>query len=524
MSNRRKPVNKKTKAIRAKSNVNNATKTNKKRKVNIAPYTVAVACVGMVAFSSAIFALVGNAHEHIEDKKIIKDSQIQITQSLSEPVEKENYKALMGKELDEELKIRTGISEMDNIKIPQATYHNENNEIIEFEESEEKPEEKKDESKASDKKSEEKKDESKASDKKSEEKKDESKASDKKSEEKKDESKASDKKSEEKKDENKASDKKSEEKKDESKASDKKSEEKKDENKASDKKSEEKKDESKPADKKSEDKKPESKPVAVKPVVDAKPEESSTNDTNKTQTVEKGNAGFNPESVGVTGAGNISAWKKKNSDVVGWLKIPNTNINYPVVMNDDNLYYNDKGYYKEYSKNGVIWGDCWNKLGNSDEISRNNIIYGHNWTNYTADPKIGRAQDVMFAQLTAFHHLSFAQKTPYIHYSTEDEAMTWKVFAAFYTEMPIDYLIQNDSNDAYMRNMIKEAKARSLHEYSVDVDEDDKILTMITCTRAYGKTANQRFVVMARLMRPGEKIEEVEIKAHPNFKKPNIRF
>ena len=459
LSNKKKPTaNKNSNSHRAKNPVKTEKSTRTKRKkFKIAPYTVAVACVGIVAFSSSISALVGNAHEAIEDKENIQSSQSDNNNSVSDAQEAVTYTALTGKALDEELRNRTGISEMDK-KIPESKIQPEEAASSDLDENQ--SEDKKDESKSEDKKN-----------------------------------------------ESKSEDKKSEDKKDESKSEDKKSEDKKDEGKSEDKKSEDKKDESKPEENMS----------SASSENEAKPEE----DKAETTTV---STNFDPTSVGATGAGNIASWKKKNNDVMGWLKIPNTNINYPVVMNDDNLYYNSKGYYKEPSKNGVIWGDCWNKTGNSSQISKNNIIYGHNWTNVSSNPKIGRAQDVMFGQLTSFHHLGFAQKTPYIHYSTEDEAMTWKVFAAFYTETPLDYLIQNDSTDAYMRNMINEAKARSLHQYDVKVDENDKILTLITCTRAYGQTANQRFVVMARLMRPGEKIEEVKITAHNNFKRPNVRF
>ncbi|MEG1972810.1 MAG: hypothetical protein RR315_06575, partial [Oscillospiraceae bacterium] len=74
-------------------------------------------------------------------------------------------------------------------------------------------------------------------------------------------------------------------------------------------------------------------------------------------------------------------------------------------------------------------------------ISDNNVLYGHNWTNYSANPKIGDANDVMFAQLAAYHHLDFAKAHPYIFYSTENEEMTWQVFAAFYTDIDFYYNI-----------------------------------------------------------------------------------
>lgn len=105
---------------------------------------------------------------------------------------------------------------------------------------------------------------------------------------------------------------------------------------------------------------------------------------------------FDPSTVGSSGKANIASWKAKNSDVVGWLRIPNTNINYPVVVGPDNLYYSAKGYDKNYSYYGVIWADSDTKFGTSSQISQNTVLYGHNWTNYTANPFIARASDIMF--------------------------------------------------------------------------------------------------------------------------------
>ena len=223
-----------------------------------------------------------------------------------------------------------------------------------------------------------------------------------------------------------------------------------------------------------------------------------------------------------SGYSNIPKWKKINSDVRGWIAIPNTNINYPVVVGPTNNYYVNKDIYKQNSRNGVIWADSDTKFGTGNQISKNTVIYGHNWTNYSANPQIGRESDVMFAQVTAFHHLDFAKKTPYFYYSTEDEEMVWQVFAAFYTEESFNYLVSDGSSE-YMRNLISEAKKRSLHNYDIDVNENDKIVTLSTCTRAYGPTSKQRFVVMARKLRPGEKPFTPNITANPNFKRPNIQ-
>lgn len=232
-------------------------------------------------------------------------------------------------------------------------------------------------------------------------------------------------------------------------------------------------------------------------------------------------ATFDPNSLGASGAANIPQWKAINADVRGWIKVPNTNISYPVVVGPDNNYYANLGYYKEQSRDGVIWADSGTKFGKKADISRNTVLYGHNWTNYSANPRIGNANDRMFAQLTAFHHLNFAQKTPYIQYSTEDESMVFKVFAVFYTEVDFNY-ISSDPEDPNFLYIIQEAQRRSRFTYDVDVNTTDKILTLSTCTRAYGPSDRQRFVVMARLLRDGEEITPVTITDNPNHKKPTL--
>lgn len=231
--------------------------------------------------------------------------------------------------------------------------------------------------------------------------------------------------------------------------------------------------------------------------------------------------GFDSSSMGDSGRSNIKAYKGINSDVMGWLKVPNTNINYPVLYNSDIYYYLNHDIYKKESKNACIYADPTAKFGSRSQISRNTILYGHNWTNYSANPRIGDPNDVYFGQLTAFHHLDFAKTTPYIYYSTEAEEMTWVIFAAFYTDIDFIYNIGNP-DDATFAGIVAGAIQRSRHKYGVEVTYGDKILTLSTCTRAYGQSDRQRFVVMARLLRPGEEIKEISITANPNPVLPKL--
>lgn len=227
-------------------------------------------------------------------------------------------------------------------------------------------------------------------------------------------------------------------------------------------------------------------------------------------------AGF-VKSTGGSYSNQVKLWQFINSDVRGWLRVPGTNINYPVCYHPDINYYLHKDIYKNYNTMGVVWTNGDTTFGGPSQISKNTVLYGHNWTNYSANPRIASSSDQMFAQLTGYHYLSVAQSNPYIYYSTADSDMTFKIFACFYTDLSFDYI--QTSGGQYI---IDEAIRRSRHSFAVDVNSSDKIVTLSTCTRAYGNTSNQRFVVMARLLRPGESTGSYSITDNPNHKQPNV--
>ncbi len=232
----------------------------------------------------------------------------------------------------------------------------------------------------------------------------------------------------------------------------------------------------------------------------------------------------------------MTALYNKNKDTIGWIKIPNTNIDYGVVKENYSGEYMNLDYDKKYYKNGnAIWADAYNTFGTRDQLSKNTIIYGHNWTNYSRPLQVGRASDKHFSQLAAYDYLTFAKKNPYISFSTLEEEMYWQIFAVFYVEVPKSY---SGSKDFYyidedpdnLTAFANEAISRSIHNFGVTVSESDKILTLSTCTRVYNKEAlaagrtkdQQRFVVMAKLMPKGANLGPVNVTANKNFKPPQF--
>ena len=195
-------------------------------------------------------------------------------------------------------------------------------------------------------------------------------------------------------------------------------------------------------------------------------------------------------------AGDIAGWQAVNPDVRAWITIPNTNISYPVVIGPYTDYYTHLGYYKEASRNGVIWFDTDVKFDSTGEItSRNAVIYGHNWTNCWRPVRIGNPSDVMFAQLAAYDDASFTAQNPYIRITTPGGDHLYQVFSVFYTDLSFVYVYCDGS---IVDSIISRAKALDIHNLNVPVSSSDQIITLSTCTRVLGAGDNQRFVVMAK--------------------------
>lgn len=161
--------------------------------------------------------------------------------------------------------------------------------------------------------------------------------------------------------------------------------------------------------------------------------------------------------------------KKQNSDVVAWLKVNGTNINYPVVKTSDNDYYIYTNLNKEYSEAGWIFMDYKNVLDNTD---KNIVIYGH-----------GRLDGSMFGSLknTLNSNWQDDKNNHIIHLITENEDIEYQVFSTYKIEVE-DYYITTDfySNEDYdyFLSVIKE---RSNYDYGIELNTDDQILTLSTC-------------------------------------------
>lgn len=174
-----------------------------------------------------------------------------------------------------------------------------------------------------------------------------------------------------------------------------------------------------------------------------------------------------------------------NPDTVGWLKVNNTNIDYPVVQGKDNKEYLEYDYNREENRDGWIYMDYRNDPVN---LSKNTIIYGHN--RYYSG--------VMFGTLykTAYKSWYGNPENQIIKFDTLYGTMEWQIFSIYKIDVTTDYLKVNFSEDIVWADFLDMITERSIYDFNIDVGINDKILTLSTCS----STRNQRLVIHAALI------------------------
>lgn len=197
-----------------------------------------------------------------------------------------------------------------------------------------------------------------------------------------------------------------------------------------------------------------------------------------------------------------------NDQTRGWITYKSTGksdflkIDYPIMFSGDNDYYLTHDFHKTKNPNGALFFDKRNRIESADDRNKVLIVYGHN---------MGSGQ--MFAGLNNFNrNENYARQAPVLTLETLFEQTEYKVFAAIVIDdgetvssRRFSYL-QTDfaSSDSFL-DFIDQVRARSLYDYPVDVNAEDELVILSTCTvpsQVYIKDG--RLAVFARKVRPGE--------------------
>lgn len=223
----------------------------------------------------------------------------------------------------------------------------------------------------------------------------------------------------------------------------------------------------------------------------------------------------------------VTVAAKGNDDVVGWLYIPGLSDVDAGVCHDASSYSYDRrdingnklggvGSGKEYWVYGAYYAHLRNTFGDdAEDMSTNTVIFGHSDLGITnKNYKDDDPEGPLFSQLFNFKNPSFAEKTPYIYFSTPSKTLVYEVFSVFYNDAKIDggsslWYIEPEPGVDY-GTLLDTVKERSLYKYDVDVNTSDQILTLSTCTVGFGlnKRSNYRFVIVAKLVEDSENLVE----------------
>ncbi len=166
---------------------------------------------------------------------------------------------------------------------------------------------------------------------------------------------------------------------------------------------------------------------------------------------------------------NFEALQNINPDTIGWVKVANTNIDYPIVKSSDNDFYLTHNFLKEKNSAGWVFADYRMDFHNP---CKNFVIYGHN-----------RRNNSMFGSLDKILHSSWYEKNEnkYLFFATLDNNYIAEIFSIYKIKadelsIPIEF-----KNVDEFSNYINTLNNKSIYNFNTSVSSTDNIVTLYTC-------------------------------------------
>ena len=175
-----------------------------------------------------------------------------------------------------------------------------------------------------------------------------------------------------------------------------------------------------------------------------------------------------------------------NSDMVGWIAIPGTKVDYPVMYCPEKKdYYLKRDFYKKSSAAGSIYvrEEC-DVFAPSDNIT----IYGHRMNS-----------GAMFGDLMEYKAQSFWEDHRYIYFDTLYQRNAYEIFAVFKISAGANNGFQYhtfvDMTEEAFSEFVTQCKTRSLYDTGITPQYGEHLITLSTCEKG---SSNSRFVVVAK--------------------------
>ena len=184
---------------------------------------------------------------------------------------------------------------------------------------------------------------------------------------------------------------------------------------------------------------------------------------------------------------NFEELSEANPDIMGWIEIPGTNVDYPVVTTDNNTFYLDHDFFGNRDRRGAIFAD---RRNNPDWADPFIVIYGH----YTRDGS-------RFTSLRRYRTESFFHENQRIIIYTPDGQLEYRIFAIFLRDDAHLIGMRNFRNPEVMRAYLDEMQEVA-ERYTIidltDIDETDSILALSFCH----EDSTKRFIIHAVFVPP----------------------
>lgn len=179
---------------------------------------------------------------------------------------------------------------------------------------------------------------------------------------------------------------------------------------------------------------------------------------------------------------DLAALREVNEDVLGWIRIPDTNIDYPLLQGEDNEYYLKHTWDRKWNSVGSVFMECMNS---PDLTDYNTILYGHNM-----------GDGSMFAGLHEYEEETYWQEHPYVYLLTDAGVYRYEIFAGYRAEVESPTYGLSFNQQTTKEKFLNHAQESSVFHTGILPQGQDRVLTLSTCTGA-GYAA--RWVVQARL-------------------------
>lgn len=209
---------------------------------------------------------------------------------------------------------------------------------------------------------------------------------------------------------------------------------------------------------------------------------SSTTDTDKGDTVP-----ILKDATKIFKDCNFENLANINSDIIGWIAIPGTQISYPICQGTDNSYYLSHTFDHSENRVGAIFADY---RIQEPFTGKNTVLYGHHMRDQS-----------MFAGLMAYQDKDYREKNPYVYICTPTTVYVYEIYSAFQGDpLGLSYRL-NFSSEKDTKEFINYTQSNAYYATSVAPDNDDTFLTLSTCT---GNGHAKRMIVHCRLICSGQ--------------------